>query len=81
MRNVSSSKRAILPRSKAKSVAHDIVVVREANKKSGTELDPDIQRLQVSFEQKKVISFPNKSQRQELVTYLNIESRDFSLNL
>lgn len=47
VRNINSNKRTILPKSKAKSVAHDIVVVREANKKSGIDLDPDIQRLQV----------------------------------
>lgn len=29
--------------------AHNIVVVRAANKEAGTEKDPDIQRLQVSF--------------------------------
>lgn len=46
IRNVSTTKRTILSKSKAKSVAHDIVVVREANKK--TELDLDIQRLQVN---------------------------------
>lgn len=48
VRNINSSKRTILSKSKAKSVAHDIVVVREANKKSGIDLDPEIQRLQVS---------------------------------
>lgn len=48
IRNMSSTKRTILSKTKAKSVAHDIVVVREANKKAGIDLDPDIQRLQVS---------------------------------
>lgn len=33
--------------SKAKSLAHDIVVVRGATKKCGIDADPDIQRLQV----------------------------------
>lgn len=47
VRNINSSKRTILSKNRAKSVAHDIVVVREANKKSGIDLDPDIQRLQV----------------------------------
>lgn len=47
IRNMSSTKRTILSKTKAKSVAHDIVVVREANKKNGIEIDPDIQRLQV----------------------------------
>lgn len=46
VRNVSTAKRTILSKSKAKSMAHDIVVVREANKK--IEIDPDIQRLQVN---------------------------------
>lgn len=35
--------------SKAKSLAHDIVVVREAAKRSGIDADPDIQRLQVMY--------------------------------
>lgn len=49
VRNINPNKRTILSKAKAKSVtAHDIVVVREANKKSGIDLDPDIQRLQVS---------------------------------
>lgn len=46
VRNVSTTKRTILSKSKAKSMAHDIVVVREANRK--IEIDPDIQRLQVN---------------------------------
>lgn len=46
IRNVGTTKRTILSKSKAKSMAHDIVVVREANKK--VEIDPDIQRLQVN---------------------------------
>lgn len=46
-RNMSASKRTILSKTKAKSVAHDIVVVREASKKGTNEIDPDIQRLQV----------------------------------
>lgn len=45
--NQSTKKSAILPKTKSKSIAHDIVVVRGANKKSGIEKDPDIQRLQV----------------------------------
>ncbi|XP_055299996.1 BLOC-1-related complex subunit 5 [Sitodiplosis mosellana] len=44
IRNVGTTKRTILSKSKAKSMAHDIVVVREANRKN--EIDPDIQRLQ-----------------------------------
>lgn len=48
-RNVNATKRAILPMSKAKSLAHDIVVVREATKKCGLDADPDIQRLQVMY--------------------------------
>lgn len=41
------TKRTILAKTKAKSIAHDIVVVREANKKVGLDRDPDMQRLQV----------------------------------
>lgn len=52
VRNINPNKRTILSKSKAKSVAHDIVVVREATKKSGIDLDPDIQRLQVRNEKK-----------------------------
>lgn len=79
MRNVSSTKRAILPRSKAKSVAHDIVVVREANKKSGIELDPDIQRLQVS-KNKKLFRFQmnHNDENRLLISTLNLA---ISLNL
>lgn len=47
IRNIGATKRTILSKTKAKSVAHDIVVVREANKKGTNEIDPDIQRLQV----------------------------------
>lgn len=54
VRNVSAAKRTLLPKSKTKSLAHDIVVVREANKKIGIELDPDIQRLQVSKHSKSI---------------------------
>lgn len=46
VRNVSAAKKTILSKTRAKSMAHDIVVVREANKKA--EIDPDIQRLQVN---------------------------------
>lgn len=48
VRNVTAGKRTILSKSKAKSVAHDIVVVREANKKNSIDLDPDLQQLQVN---------------------------------
>lgn len=44
-RSAVSSRRTVLP--KAKSIAHDIVVVREANKKGTMEIDPDLRRLQV----------------------------------
>lgn len=49
IRNMSATKRTILSKTKAKSVAHEstLVVVREANKKDANEIDPDIQRLQV----------------------------------
>lgn len=43
----SATKKPILSKTKAKSVAHDIVVVREANKKFGPDRDPDLQKLQV----------------------------------
>lgn len=56
VRNINPSKRTILSKTKAKSVAaHDIVVVREANIKSGIDLDPEIQRLQVSKKQQQPI--------------------------
>lgn len=47
-RNVNTTKKTILSKTRAKSLAaHDIVVVREANKRGGIEVDPDLQRLQV----------------------------------
>lgn len=41
------TKKPLLSKTKAKSVAHDIVVVREANRKFGPDRDPDLQKLQV----------------------------------
>lgn len=46
--NSVTNKKNALVKGKAKSVAHDIVVVRGATKKTGLERDPEIQRLQVS---------------------------------
>lgn len=46
-RNVNASKKTNLSKTKAKSLAHDIVVVREANKKGGIDFDPDVHRLNV----------------------------------
>lgn len=62
--NRSTYQRTMLP--KAKSVAHDIVVVREANKKGPVAIDPDLQRLQVGnyllgtnrYLVRKITSFP-----------------------
>lgn len=45
--NAGATKKPTLSRTKAKSVAHDIVVVREANKKFGPDRDPDLQKLHV----------------------------------
>lgn len=52
-RSAGTSRRTVLP--KAKSVAHDIVVVREANKKGTTEIDSDLRRLQVSTRIERVL--------------------------
>lgn len=47
-RSAGVSRRTVLP--KAKSFAHDIVVVREASKKANDEIDTDLQRLQVNLD-------------------------------